>query len=591
MKKRVVVVSDEPLLVDFVRRPLEPLGHDVLQAESIQALEELAHRAAPDIVLLPRRVPDVDIDAAVARARRLAPPPSLVLCGVDERDRRIAERLGIDAFLLVPFTDAQVLEIVGSADRPKRVVLLADDSPLIHRHTVPILEDDGYVVLQANDGREALDILERGDHVDLVITDVEMPRMDGYELCRAIKSGAETSRIPVLISSTLGEAGDLERGFDAGADDYLVKPVLAEELTTHVRQLLAGSLPASREKILVVDDSPAQRHYVADCLSRQGFDVATAADGKAALAKAREVRPALVVSDYEMPIMNGFELVHALRRDPELRNVPVIMLTARDSKRDMAQLRAAGASAYLVKPFAQDKCVAIVERTLAERRLMAYKQASSLYISDAARRAAEQRADSGTLLETRADEEVMSVMFSDLAGFTPMSEKLAPIDLIRLLNAYFDEMCPLIKDEGGDIDKFIGDAIMAVFPDIRGREPPPARAVRAALAMQGAMAKFNEGREIKPRMRIGINTGPLVRGDLGSRVVRRDYTVIGDTVNRANRYEAKCPIGGVMVSASTRDALGDRVKARSVDGLELKGVAEPVVAWVIEAIDPPEEVS
>jgi two-component system sensor histidine kinase ChiS len=445
------------------------------------------------------------------------------------------------------------------------------------------------LVLGLSHQRTPLDLLERGTHVDLVLTDVEMPRMDGYELCRAIKTGRDTARIPVLISSTLGEAADLERGFDAGADDYLVKPVLPEDLSTHVRQLLAGSLPASRERILVVDDSPAQRHFVADCLSRQGFDVVTAADGKAALDKARESRPALVVSDYEMPVMSGFELVHALRRDPELRNVPVIMLTARDSKRDMAQLRAAGAAAYLVKPFAQDKCVAIVERTLAERRLLAYKEASSLYISDAARRAAEQRADGGKLLDVRADEEVMSVMFSDLAGFTPMSEKLAPIDLIRLLNAYFDEMCPIIKDEGGDIDKFIGDAIMAVFPVLRGRPSPPERAVRAALAMQHAMAAFNEGRDPKLKMRIGINTGPLVRGDLGSRVVRRDYTVIGDTVNRANRYESKCPVGGVMVSDSTREALGHRVRARAVDGLELKGVTTPVVAWVIESIDPPEE--
>ena len=126
----------------------------------------------------------------------------------------------------------------------------------------------------------------------------------------------------------------------------------------------------------MVDDSPAQRHYVADCLARQGFDVVTAENGKhRPRAGARAVRPALVVSDYEMPEMTGFELVHALKRDPDTRNIPVIMLTARESRRDVAQMRAAGASAYLVKPFAQDKCIATVERTLAERRLLAYKDA------------------------------------------------------------------------------------------------------------------------------------------------------------------------------------------------------------------------
>ncbi len=361
-----------------------------------------------------------------------------------------------------------------------------------------------------------------------------------------------------------------------------------EELTTRVRALFLGSMPASRERILVVDDSPAQRHYVADCLARQGFEVSTAENGKIALEKAQAQRPALIVSDYEMPVMTGFELVHALRRDPALRQTPVIMLTARDTKRDMAQMRAAGASAYLVKPFSQDKCVAMVERTLAERRLLAYKEASSLFISEGARRAAEERAEAGSLHAVRADEQVMAILFSDLVGFTPMSAGLAPRELIELLNAYFDAMCPIIKEHGGDIDKFIGDAIMAVFPEGARLAPAAERATRAALAMQAALVVLNATLPLPLGMRIGVNTGPVVRGDLGARVVRRDYTVIGDTVNRANRYEARCPPGAVLISESTRAALGDRAQVRAVEGLELKGVAHPVKAYVVEALAPPE---
>ena len=584
----VTVLTDEPLLADFLQRPLLPLGHTLSEVGSGAELLSSVGSALPDVVILPRRLPDMDLVELIRHLREQHASISVVLLGVAPKDREIARACSADAFLMVPFSDAEVLDVLGATVSDSKVVLLVDDSPLIHRHTIPILEDAGYKVLAAHDGAEGLEIV-RTRHVDLVITDVEMPRMDGYTLCHSIKSDARTAHLPVLIASTLGEAADLERGFDAGADDYMVKPVLPEELSTRVRGLIAGTLPASRERVLVVDDSPAQRHYVADCLSRQGFEVITAPDGEVALEKARAARPALVVSDYEMPVMTGFELVHALRRDPELRNIPVIMLTARDSKRDMAQLRAAGASAYLVKPFAQDKCVAIVERTLAERRLLAYKEASSVYVSEGARKAAEARAETGTLDSLRADERNATVLFSDLAGFTPLSATLTPRALIELLNAYFDEMCPLLKREGGDIDKFIGDAIMAVFEDARGREPAPERAVRAALAMQAAMAAFNEGRDKKLAMRIGINTGPLVRGDLGARVVRRDYTVIGDTVNRANRYESKCPVGGVMVSQSTRDALGDKITARPLGGLELKGVKDPVVGWVVESIVPRDE--
>jgi CheY-like chemotaxis protein/class 3 adenylate cyclase len=579
----VVLVSDEPVLAALARRPLEPLGVTLTRVASVAELEHRLAELAPRAVLLPRRLPDRPLDAAIALLRGSAEPIAAVVVGVAPGDRRLARDVAADGFLLVPFSDAEVLDVLGATTRARKLILLADDSPLIHRHTVPILEDEGYEVASANDGEEAIELAKRLAP-DLVITDVEMPKVDGYGVCKALKADSTLAHVPVLICSSLGEAADLERGFDAGADDYLVKPVIPEELSTRVRALVQGSLPASREKVLVVDDSPAQRHYVADCLARQGFEVVTAENGKLALEKAQVTRPALIVSDYEMPVMTGFELVHALRRDPELRQIPVIMLTARDSKRDMAQMRAAGASAYLIKPFAQDKCIALVERTLAERRLIAYKEASALFISEGARAAAEERAQRGEALAFRADERVMSVMFSDLVGFTPMSAELAPADLIALLNDYFDVMCPIVKQHSGDIDKFIGDAIMAVFDEIRGKPPAAERAVRAALAMQAAMPWFNQGRTLELVMRIGINTGPIVRGDLGSRVVRRDYTVIGDTVNQANRYESRCPPGKVLVSQSTRDILGPKAQVSELTGLQLKGVATPVTGYIVESL-------
>jgi DNA-binding response OmpR family regulator len=589
----VVVVSDEPVLASLVRRPLDPLGYKVTSLASAHELEKQLSTLAPRAALLPRRLPDRSLSDTVRMLRESAlrgpggEPIAIIIVGVATSDRSTARDVDADGFLQVPFTDAAVLDVLGATTRAKKLILLADDSPLIHRHTVPMLEDDGYEVISANDGVEAIE-LARQHRPDLVITDIEMPRLDGYGVCKTLKEDPAMAHVPVLVCSSLGEAADLERGFDAGADDYLVKPVMPEELSTRVRALVQGALPGARERVLVVDDSPAQRHYVADCLARQGFDVTTAEDGRVALRKAQAVRPSLIVSDYEMPNMSGFELVHAIRRDPELRQTPVIMLTARDTKRDRAQLRAAGASAYLAKPFSQDKCIALVERTLAERRLMAYKEASALFISEGARQAAEERAARGELLEFRADERTVSIMFSDLVGFTPMSATLTPIQLISLLNDYFDVMCPIVKQYGGDIDKFIGDAIMAVFEDIRGREPPPFRAARAAMAMQAAMAPFNAERSIQLAMRIGVNTGPVVRGDLGSRVFRRDYTVIGDTVNQANRYEARAPHGEVLVSKTTRDALGDKARVREVAGLQLKGVDVPVTGYVIESLDPEE---
>lgn len=584
----VLLVTDDPVLPVFVRRPLLPLGHRLLVASSIAAFRSTVASNPPDAVLLPRRLFTGQVRDELRWLREQAGDGRIatIVIGLDSDPPGLAASLGADVFLAVPFSDADLLNALDVSGRSQKLILLVDDSQMIHSHTAPILREAGYEVVSAFDGAEGLRVA-RERNPDLIISDVEMPKMDGYELCRVIKEDPQTAHVPVLISSTLGESRDLERGFDAGADDYMVKPVIAVELLTRCKQLLAESMPASREYILVVDDSPAQRHYVADCLARQGFRIKTAENGKIALRMALQEKPDLIVSDYEMPEMTGFELVHSIRSNPDTRNTPVIMLTARDSKRDMAQMRAAGASAYLVKPFAQDKCIATVERTLAEKRLLDYKIASSVYISQGAQAAAEARALSGELGSIRAtEEEDIAVLFSDLAGFTNMSLNMSPRGVIELLNDYFDLMCPLIVDLDGDIDKFIGDAIMAVFPHLPGKAPPAERATRAAVAMQAAMPAFNEGRPVKLAMRIGINTGPVVRGDLGARVVRRDYTVIGDTVNRANRYEMNCPIGGVLISESTRAILGDTIRYETCTGLQLKGVTTPVTGYAVTHIDP-----
>jgi len=160
-------------------------------------------------------------------------------------------------------------------------------------------------------------------------------------------------------------------------------------------------------------------------------------------------------------------------------------------------------------------------------------------------------------------------------------------DVVELLNGYFDAMCPVIKARGGDIDKFIGDAIMALFEASPEHEEHHAlRAVRAAWEMQRALDAFNAaiGRDPPLQMRVGVNTGPAVRGDIGSRYVRRDYTAIGDTVNRAQRFESKAPIGGVLISEEVHALVEEKVICEPMEGLELKGIDKPVTAWVVKGL-------
>ncbi len=276
--------------------------------------------------------------------------------------------------------------------------------------------------------------------------------------------------------------------------------------------------------------------------------------------------------------------MHALRRDAKTRDVPIVMLTARDTKRDQAQMRAAGLTSYLVKPFGTDKCIAIVERVLAEARLSRYKEASRLYISEGAVKAAEEMSrEAGTFGEVRAQEVDATLLFSDISGFTNMSSKMTPAQVVSILNESFDALCVVIKQQGGDIDKFIGDAIMAVFEDRPELDEQHAlRAARAAWGMQQALGRFNEGKDQRLTMRIGLNCGKIVRGDIGSRHVRRDYTCIGDVVNRAQRHEGKAPLGGVLMSVSVYERIKDYVEVEEMTGLTFKGIDEPQSAYVLK---------
>ncbi|MCC6215407.1 MAG: response regulator [Polyangiaceae bacterium] len=580
----VGLVTPPGLLGDYVGRALGPAGHELRLAPSLEALRAQCEGAV-DVVLF---APVVDGQPAEDALRESSAegraPAHAVYLGLDAAACVRARASGFQHALALPFQGADLVAAVERAARGQLRVLLADDSDLIHRHTVPILTEEGYEVEEAWDGAEALE-RARASRPDLVLTDVEMPKLDGFGLCRALKEDAATESIPVVICSSLGEASDLERGFDSGADDYLVKPVVPEELIGRLHALLASRMVSARERVLVVDDSAAIRHLVADCLRRQGFRVETAVDGQDGLEKATREAPDLVLTDYDMPRMTGFELVVALRRQPATRDLPIVMLTARDTRRDQAQMRAAGLTSYLVKPFGTDKCIAIVERVLAETRLARYKEASRLYISEGAVRAAEELSRAGTLGEVRAREVDATLLFSDISGFTAMSTRMSPAEVVAVLNASFDALCIVIKQHGGDIDKFIGDAIMAVFearPELD--EPHALRAARAAWGMQRALDDFNAGRESPLVMRIGLNSGPIVRGDIGSRFVRRDYTCIGDVVNRAQRHESKCPLGGVLLSADTHARIADHVVVEEMTGITLKGIDHPVSAYVLRGL-------
>jgi adenylate cyclase len=211
------------------------------------------------------------------------------------------------------------------------------------------------------------------------------------------------------------------------------------------------------------------------------------------------------------------------------------------------------------------------------------------FVSIAAAASSEWREErfSGLYLdETLAGRREVTVLFADLASFTPFSESHEPDDVHAMIVAYFAELTPMIADEfGGEVHEFVGDQIFAIW-NKGGDQPDHAvRAARAGLALQRIAGRIRASHPDWPVFRVGVNTGPVLAGVVGARG-HRVHGVFGDTVNLGARLEGQAPVGGVLVGEATRARLPDGTDAEPVPELRVKGKAEPVAAYVLRSVPP-----
>ncbi len=184
--------------------------------------------------------------------------------------------------------------------------------------------------------------------------------------------------------------------------------------------------------------------------------------------------------------------------------------------------------------------------------------------------------------EMMAEDRVVSVLFADLCGFTTLSEKLKPADVVRLLNTVFEMLSECVFLHKGTLDKFMGDGMLAFFGAPLEQPQHALHAVKAALQMQLEIQRYNAANPDQPDIgiRVGINSGPAVVGDIGS-LTRKDYTVIGDTVNVASRLESSvAKPGQVVVGPGTEQLVGRKVVTQPLVPIQLKGRVEPVTPYL-----------
>lgn len=248
---------------------------------------------------------------------------------------------------------------------PPPRILVVDDSTTVRTVLRRELERLGAKVTEATDGWQGFEIATAKDF-DLVITDIEMPGMDGFTLCEHLKKHDARKSLPIVILSSNDREEDIERGFRLGVEAYISKSRAKAELRQCISELLDRNTLLRGRTVLVVDDSALTRRLIEQSLRASGFYVVAVENGVKALQILGSYVPDLILSDLNMPELDGVSLCRKIRSDSKLRRIPFIIMSSDGDRGTMRRLLQYGASAYLVKPFNLDQLVMTIEQFLSD---------------------------------------------------------------------------------------------------------------------------------------------------------------------------------------------------------------------------------
>ncbi|MEZ2320531.1 MAG: adenylate/guanylate cyclase domain-containing protein [Microcoleus sp.] len=362
------------------------------------------------------------------------------------------------------------------------------------------------------------------------------------------------------------------------------------------------TIPAS---ILVVDDTPHNVRLLSTILTGQGYQVRKALNGQRALATVQEFPPHLILLDVMMPEMNGYEVCEHLKSSPTTSSIPVIFLSALDDASDKVKAFDVGAVDYITKPFQEKEVLARVanQLTIRSQKELLQEQTNQLeelvgrlekeikerQVAELAVRLAQEKSDHlllnilpAAIVEalkkgegTNAERfDSATVLFADIVNFTSIAARISPLELVKFLNQIFSKFDELTEKHGLEKIKTNGDAYM-VAGGLPVPRPDHAEAIaNMALDMQEAIADFKTDRGEPFQIRIGINTGPVVAGVIGTK--KFSYDLWGDTVNVASRMESQGLPGCIQVTTAVYQQLKNDYVFEERGSISVKGKGETI---------------
>ncbi|OCR00842.1 guanylate cyclase [Oscillatoriales cyanobacterium USR001] len=365
----------------------------------------------------------------------------------------------------------------------------------------------------------------------------------------------------------------------------------------------------NKASILVVDDTPDNVRLLSAILTEQGYQVRKALNGKSALTTVKALPPDLILLDVMMPEMSGYELCKQLKALPNICSIPVIFLSALDDVSDKVKAFESGGVDYITKPFQDREVLARVANHLTiqnqQRQLQhqtkqlenlvgrLQKEIQERKRAELALRIAQKKSDHlllnilpASIIENLKKGEgsaaekfdSVTVLFADIVDFTSLSVKISALELVNFLNKIFSKFDALTEKHGLEKIKTIGDAYM-----VAGGLPLPKpdhvlAMANMALDMQEIVMNLQTEIDRPFQIRIGIHTGPVVAGVIGTK--KFIYDLWGDTVNIASRMESLGLPGYVQVTGAIYEELKDRYLFEERGAIAVKGTGDMITYWL-----------
>ncbi|WP_254174644.1 response regulator [Planktothrix pseudagardhii] len=403
--------------------------------------------------------------------------------------------------------------------------------------------------------------------------------------------GEQVLEIPAELNSSRASVEFADIDVDISDEDNTDGSETPEEI------IALGDNSTSTNLVLVVDDNPDLRRYVSKILRQSGYNVVVACNGHEGFEMAQKYHPEVIITDLMMPLVSGLDLIRLIRENAELKGTPMILLTAKADEDTRLEGVERGADAYLSKPFNDRELLAEVknlqslkenERRVAELNWYLTESVLKRFLPETMVK----KAATGQLaLDLSPEPRLITILFSDIVGFTQMSNQLQSQGIAVVLNEYLAEMTRVIFANGGTVDKFVGDAVMALYgaPEELPPEKQVEQAVNSARQMLQSLDKLNqrwreqgifgENGVEAVRFRCGIHIGTAVVGMFGS-PERSDYTAIGPAVNMAARLQEVAHPNSILVSKEVADYLPSQ-DILIEEFHKLKGIGDKVLTVMI----------